>query len=73
MCVDLGCPLAVLLSGVCRVSCFVTAMLRASCLFKKPDWLKKVECQQSTIFKLPSVFHMANQNQKPSFVSDGEV
>ena len=25
---------------------FVTAMLRASCLFKKPDWLKKIECHQ---------------------------
>jgi len=23
---------------------FVTAMLRASCLFKKPDWFKKNEC-----------------------------
>ena len=56
-------------SGVCRAVCSLTAMLRASYLFKKPDWLKKVECQKSSIFKLPSS-HVTNQNQKQNLWSD---
>ena len=38
----------------------------------KPGWLKKVECQQSSIFKLPSV---ARNKSKPEaqIVVDGKV
>ena len=73
MCVGLGCPLAVLLSGVVgRGTPNLYFRLMFVEFMSNLIGLKKNECHQSSIFKLPSV---ARDKSKPEakIWSDGEV
>jgi len=59
MCVGLWCPYRNGFSGFRLVAPNLYFHLYFRLMFvefmSKPDWLKKVECQQSSIFKLPFV------------------